>query len=106
MGTGYGSSQRAVLERLTEVDNTFGHVAQWQSVAELAGDGASRARRESLRRAVRSLERDGLVSTSYRVPEGRRMSRLHARLTGTGQHEWRWRGNTRPPSSVDVVNTS
>lgn len=82
MSHGPGVAMRSVVERLGELDAGSAR-PQWHSIGEIAGDGASAAWVASVRRAVMTLQRDGVVRTSYRL--GRMTSRgrpgkLHARL--------------------------
>jgi hypothetical protein len=69
---GLGAVQREVLQQLDIPD-----IEAWTTVAELAGAGATRARIESVRRAVLGMRDAGLVDVTY-VPRMRRQ--LAARL--------------------------
>jgi hypothetical protein len=66
MSRGYGLSQREVLAALED--------GRWHQLADgkyadyipsVAGTGASRARIESLRRAIKTLEAAGRIETDY-----------------------------------------
>jgi hypothetical protein len=56
---GHGVIQREILARLDLSDPWV-----WTTFAELAGDGASHSRIESMRRAVARLRTEGLIETS------------------------------------------
>jgi hypothetical protein len=73
---------RTVVARLSELD-AGSPQPQWHALTEIAGDGSTRSRRESLRRAVKALAADGTVTTSYllgAMTKRGRPGKLHVRL--------------------------
>ncbi len=73
MSRGHGVRQvqaLAFLERLARVGVWLGDDDSdvWAPVIDIAGEGASRADIESVRRAVRQLAADGLVELRYQLP--------------------------------------
>jgi hypothetical protein len=69
MSRGLGAIQRHILDQLAT--NTADHTedrpgdASWTFLVDLVGENATRAQVESARRAMRSLERAGLVKVSH-----------------------------------------
>jgi hypothetical protein len=82
MSHGPGVTMRGVVERLAELDAGSAR-PRWHALGEVAGEGASAGRVASVRRAVGSLRRDGVVVTSYRLgamTSRGRPGKLHVRL--------------------------
>jgi hypothetical protein len=67
-GRSHGRIQLQVLDylyRSVEVARVLGTPADFVTIVEIAGHGASRSRVESMRRAAKSLADEGLVQLSY-----------------------------------------
>ena len=80
MSRGHGAVQRRILEQLKLNTNDPAAddrlhptlaFASWTTVLDLAGDGATRAQIESIRRAVLKLAAEGLVETRHVRGRGR-----------------------------------
>lgn len=85
MSRGHGRIQLQVLEFLLSYDESArarGDHDAYVSIAEIAGEAASRSRVESIRRAAKSLAEEGLIvlrtDVSRPAPRDRQLSSVHA----------------------------